>query len=516
MTGSDFPQFCDSSGSIIGVEVRSIQASSVLFRLYNVISGLGNVCDDIVVTGAIRGQPGTNEAVRIGDDSTEPQTTGGTYGLIDLGTVAPYPSANLTGSGAAIINLYSPAADTVKARIDYGDSQYAPTYAVQVTGTSTATIGQLDLGGRFNTAGASSLPYIFAYLNAASATVNYTRLTGVFMNSGPGTNGGLLVLGSGVTAGQADILGCQCAWPSNSSGTGAVVLKSGAALSNLNFSGGTFGPCIAAVNLGGSANAAISFSGGIVVTGTQYVAFCGGSGGTYTFAVDPSAVFTGITVADWHAGSGTFLFTVFGEGSSGEVLTSNGASALPSWQPAAGGGSVPNVGLPPSAFGLAFLTSLLGNANSRESPGGIVCLGTAFTVGANVTLSSRLGVFITGIGSSAGGTNAIGIYSLSAGTWTKLGATGDMSTALTTGGNIWVTGSLSGSISLTAGTIYAAVINLNFSGNPSFAVTGPGAAFPVINGIPAGGFYFSGSSLPSSFTQASVTMDSGSLIFGGA
>jgi hypothetical protein len=138
LVGADWPSTGnDTAGDIQNVEVGTIHATT-LANLFKLLAG--NSCRaDGVVVDKVMGSAGIN-AAWIGDDAAQPETTGGTYGDVEV----KYIDANVatTGSGTPV-SLPSPSADRIKFGTIRWSSTGVQSYAIYLGGASTATLGQL-------------------------------------------------------------------------------------------------------------------------------------------------------------------------------------------------------------------------------------------------------------------------------------------------------------------------------------------------------------------------------------
>lgn len=82
LTGADYPHYGDTTGDITDVHVGTIQIENALAG-YKILAGAGNRIDNLVADFST----GTTDSYGcwIGDDRNYPDTTGGSYGYINLG-----------------------------------------------------------------------------------------------------------------------------------------------------------------------------------------------------------------------------------------------------------------------------------------------------------------------------------------------------------------------------------------------------------------------------------------------
>jgi hypothetical protein len=139
-TAGDYSAQQSTAGDIVNVTVGSVIADNTSLNVFKVLAGAGWLVDGIMVDGTISGT-GTGQGACIGDDISQAQTTGGTYGEIDLGYV------NLRTTSYPIA-LLSPTAKRIKAVVRHlpavPGTQQAP---VSVGGSRTGTIDELNLAG---------------------------------------------------------------------------------------------------------------------------------------------------------------------------------------------------------------------------------------------------------------------------------------------------------------------------------------------------------------------------------
>lgn len=170
LTCAEYAAYADTSGDIIGVSVGDI-ATNTSQGHFKVLAGAGWLADKVKLTGQITGNA-TNYSVWIGDDSAQAATTGGTYGDIDFGTCA----GNVTTAGHGIVLIYSPSAERIRGRLRYTANAVALQAGIYVEGSSTATIGSLEIDLTLD----GSLGYAYApiALSASTVTVTCLKVTG--------------------------------------------------------------------------------------------------------------------------------------------------------------------------------------------------------------------------------------------------------------------------------------------------------------------------------------------------
>jgi hypothetical protein len=139
-TAGDYPDQQATAGDITNITVGNLFARDSHLNLFKLLSGAGRFIGKVKVMGALTGT-GRGQGVCIGDDIYMPQTTGGTYGDIDLGTV------DLQSTSYSIA-LNGPAIKTLRIRSVFDPS--SPTHVgtpVSIAGSSTATIKNLIIAG---------------------------------------------------------------------------------------------------------------------------------------------------------------------------------------------------------------------------------------------------------------------------------------------------------------------------------------------------------------------------------
>lgn len=258
-------------------------------------------------------------------------------------------------------------------------SDYSPTQYNVVTGGATNQINNVapsaTSGVPLISQGSSSQP-IFGTAVVAGGGTGATTLTGVLIG-----NGTSAVTGNAVT--QYDVLvgGASNAISSVApSATSGVPLVSGGSSSNPSFT--------TAVVAGGGT--------GVVTMTTAYAPVCAGTTATGALQVASTGLST-----------------------SGYVLTSNGSSALPSFQ-AAGGGSITLTG--DSGGGLTGSSFTITTGNSTQNSGATVAFagsGTTLTLNVtdlhNTTLIGNSCGNATYTGQSATGVGGLALFALSTG-----------------------------------------------------------------------------------------------------
>jgi hypothetical protein len=271
LTASDFPNpgTGETSGNIIGVKIGAIDTVTAESAL-KIIAGAGNLVDDIVVYGGIRGNAAN--AIWIGDAVAQASTTGGNYGFIDLGTCELKSSANF------MVNLISPAAEYIRVNCAYPTSG-GPTRVVNTSGTSTVTIKKLLISGNMSPTGGPTVQAV--YHAATSVTLDHVVFDKFNMDLGSSISS--LYLGHGATiCNQVDLIGCRVSITLN----GYVIYTdtTTGTLGRVNIIGGEFAnACLLQYNHNGAI--VTTFSGGAQFTG-NYVCQTGGTG-TKTFVFGP-------------------------------------------------------------------------------------------------------------------------------------------------------------------------------------------------------------------------------------
>jgi hypothetical protein len=269
LTASDYPSPTVTSGNIIGVHVNTVDVTTIE-RTMIVIAGSGNLVDDVVVSGGLRG---TASYIHIGDDVNHAQTEGGTYGSIDLGNVA-------VKAGSSAVGLYSPSASRIRVSLDYANSAIAPQFGVETfSGAAAQTIAHLEVNGYFASGSSRAI-----YHNSANVVLDHVVLTGLnFVNADNGSSAMVWLQGS-VAITTLDIIGCR--WSSSGFGGYMVLVNSaGGSIGQVNITGGEMlkGHSVIGDNSGVSLVA--TFSGGFTANSGMVAEMSATSGGTKTYVL---------------------------------------------------------------------------------------------------------------------------------------------------------------------------------------------------------------------------------------
>jgi len=236
-TGSDYTAWNDSSGNIIGVTIGTIDTTVTSGRQLSCVPGVGNLIDGIKVTGQILGVCEIIEGpVFIGDDVAYAQTTGGTIGSIDLGSIASQVT-----TANQLVFLLSPSAAHIKVNLDWAGA-YALPYGVLCwqngsSGNAGTTIEHLEVSGNLSAVSApSGHSTSVVYVNCPGTVAKIT-LNGFVYQGNTANAGGLVYLLAG-TVGEIDLINCSTIFTSNSGNPEVVYLSSGGACGQVNILGG--------------------------------------------------------------------------------------------------------------------------------------------------------------------------------------------------------------------------------------------------------------------------------------
>jgi hypothetical protein len=305
----------DTAGDIVDATFRA--AGNGGQTIFKVISGAGYTADGIINRGIITGTPGPSGFFAwVGNDTGEAQTTGGNYGLIDLGIV---DGANY---GAKIVSISVSSSVSVVERIVGTVRNVASGGNVGIgSGSSTATIDQIDLTldgvgansqlvnvtqpgltiNNFILRGRQGSTYSANYiLSITSGTIGQLAMRDFHQEA---ANAAVVLQVNGGTVNQAVFDACTAAGSSasasivamnsgtlsdlilrdcqfNNSGGSYLVSQTGGTLSRLRFSGGSANGWGALFHGPGSgAGPVITFSDGFTfVSGSRLVNFNGMTG----------------------------------------------------------------------------------------------------------------------------------------------------------------------------------------------------------------------------------------------
>ena len=176
ITANDYPSQCDCSGNVYSVTVNRIDCVTNV-RSAAIIAGVYNYVDDIHFVDITGIANSVAAAVTVGDDAAQANTTGGTYGYIDLGTISAIPV-----NAPAALGLISPSAARIKAVIDFIQPNYgySVTEGALVSGSSSTVIDTLDITASINAAGSGTV--VPLALTSTTCTVNQTFMNGRVWN----------------------------------------------------------------------------------------------------------------------------------------------------------------------------------------------------------------------------------------------------------------------------------------------------------------------------------------------
>jgi hypothetical protein len=261
LSGTDITTGVASSGNVKNVSFRYINGTSSHDNSLRIVAGAGCTIDQ-VIAGQIQG---ASAGIYIGDYPANTQMTGGSYGLIDLGTVS------LTATTA--ITLEQPSATEIRAALNLPLAFGVSTGVLITSGDTTAvTIGTLAITG---------VAYVSALIshNTQYVTVAHLICEAVTYVRGSGSGYLLQLAASGATVQVADIIACDATLNLSCDLVGVV---SGAVLDYLNITGGLCAGPAAIFNDAGTSSPVVTFGGGFECTSTQYIAVISGASGTKT------------------------------------------------------------------------------------------------------------------------------------------------------------------------------------------------------------------------------------------
>lgn len=92
LTGADYPHYADTAGDITDVNVGTIMIDDALAG-YKILAGQGNYIDNFTAGNAYGST--RSYAAWVGTDENYPDTMGGSYGKIDMGSIFIHASADL-------------------------------------------------------------------------------------------------------------------------------------------------------------------------------------------------------------------------------------------------------------------------------------------------------------------------------------------------------------------------------------------------------------------------------------
>lgn len=211
-TCGDYSMYADVAGDITNITVRSLYPNGAKQAL-KILAGAGWLADNIIVEGTVAGTC-YNNGVWVGDDTGNPETTGGSYGKIDLGSIKV-----ITG-GSSYYPLVLPAPAARHIRVAITQQAGPATASISLQSTSTAQIDHLDVHSSVWTAALLS-----TVISPISSGITIERLT---VENCVQTVGSLMALG-GATVTKLSVVGHRASVPAS---TYLVLLSSGT-LSNV-------------------------------------------------------------------------------------------------------------------------------------------------------------------------------------------------------------------------------------------------------------------------------------------
>ena len=254
LCGNVYPAQANTSGDVIGVTIMDNIGTSSLATTLKLNCGQGNVITGIKNSGRISG---TNIAagyygVFLGEDTTYPATTGGTYGDIDLGLIH-YPAL---AAGQIILGLITPNARFIKAQVIANNAATA-NGAVYVSGSNTHFLETLDLtidydgafgygvfvNGTANVGTLKITPSRVApttgtqLLRTGSSTVSIDHLIFEDVECVPGVDIANTIYLPAGTINLITIKDFNIVWPDANNGT-VFIVNNGATLGEIQFIGG--------------------------------------------------------------------------------------------------------------------------------------------------------------------------------------------------------------------------------------------------------------------------------------
>ncbi|MEH3135340.1 MAG: hypothetical protein PGN30_10110 [Mycolicibacterium neoaurum] len=138
-TAADYPAYQDVAGDIVGMTIGNLKAD-IATGILRILAGHGRFVGDFKVMGQIRGRS-TIHAVELYDDDGYPNTSGGTYGSFDFGTI---DVTCTTPESSDLSVACSTSVESVTARVIHGPEK-TNLVPIVVTGDHPVTIKSLNL-----------------------------------------------------------------------------------------------------------------------------------------------------------------------------------------------------------------------------------------------------------------------------------------------------------------------------------------------------------------------------------
>jgi hypothetical protein len=381
-----------SLSSLGGTLAANWVATSSGSSAVNTISGDSGTATpsagNIEISGGSTGLVFTGSGSTVTESGTLNVAHGGTgiattvpYALIAAGTTATGAFQQVSGLGTSGQVLTSNGAGAL------------PTWQ-SLSGTGTVTSVSVVTANGF--AGSVANPTTTPAITISTSQTGVLVGDGTAISGVTGANDGVLITNnSGVVS-----------WLANSGTPGFILTANSAAppswqaapASSISITGDTGGALTGAAFTftGGSTGLTFAGSGSTETLGGTLVVANGGTG-IATVGSDTYSVICGGTTA-----TGVFQ-TVSGNGTSGQVLTSNGAGALPTWQAAGGGGITTINGNSGSVTGSTVTITTNGVFNAGASTS-FTCSGTTMTLNlTNGSSSTFLGELCGHTGASCVG-----------------------------------------------------------------------------------------------------------------
>jgi hypothetical protein len=326
LVGSDWPAYITDSGDMQNISIGNVFCNSANANGFKIISGAGLRATNIKVTGGIYGSV-AQSATWLGDDVTQPSTTGGAYGDIDLGHVAATYGA--TSYGALILHKVN--AERIKIDLNATPTVAAVAGVYVAPDTVTSVINHLEVSYSVDFTNTGTTTHVL-YHNSAHSTI--TRVTFAHGNAIFNSAGGSLVNmnGAGAVITEVNVVACRGVYPTTGAGSYYVRTPlSTNTISRVNFVGGSLiGGNSCFRNDAATAGTIVTFSGGFEINAPSRVA--DSRAGTITYVL-AGCRFDNVALAAFFTNASTLLFYGDGMTTSGSftMLQRNASESVTSY-----------------------------------------------------------------------------------------------------------------------------------------------------------------------------------------
>jgi hypothetical protein len=254
----------ETSGNVVGVWVGHIDVTSNM-RLVNIIAGVGNLVDEVVIDEVHGTGSNSIGVVNIGDDVASASTVGGTYGSIEIRKIAARPRA-----GSRCVNLISPSFKKIKLGLDYTPWTYSALKTfVEMTGTSAVFPQQLEITGYAELSSGQTVVNVFSE-NSTSVQLDHLVIHDLVYDCNSST-GNLVALQTSNRVNNIDIHRVRMNSGSASFANTLVSLGTSANCGNLRIIGGLAWQVQKIISDTSTVASNITIGGGFLAQGPSFV-----------------------------------------------------------------------------------------------------------------------------------------------------------------------------------------------------------------------------------------------------